>query len=176
MIATHQQLVAGLYLAIFNRAPDQAGLAFWTSRLDGGATLAEVAQGFIQHPMYAAQLASSGKSAYFSLFQNAFGSTGIGMFEQIYWSATFANKSSAQAIADFVQRSFTLDQPQVQIPGQNPLDTNAFGERPTYFPVWPPVSAYLSPLLIDSFTQGGEGTWQCRNVMTMTSGIGLFSR
>jgi hypothetical protein len=40
----------------------------------------------------------------------------------------------------------------------------------------PPVSAYLSSLLIDSIIQGGEGTWQCQSVMTTISKIGRFNK
>lgn len=35
-----------IYKAVFDRASDDGGLRYWTSRLDQGATLRDVAQGF----------------------------------------------------------------------------------------------------------------------------------
>jgi len=51
-IATPQQLtqVTGLYTALFNRAPDTAGLAFWSDALANGASPATVTQGFLTAP------------------------------------------------------------------------------------------------------------------------------
>ena len=37
-VVTAQQSVAALYTAIFNRAPDQAGLNFWTAQINAGAS------------------------------------------------------------------------------------------------------------------------------------------
>lgn len=37
-----------LYQAAFNRAPDSFGLGYWTNKIDKGAQLSEVAQGFMQ--------------------------------------------------------------------------------------------------------------------------------
>src|SRR5262249_9780043 len=42
--------VAGLYQDVLGRAPDAARLAFWTSRLQGGASPLPVAQGLLASP------------------------------------------------------------------------------------------------------------------------------
>lgn len=51
MLAFDVEGVAGqayrLYQAAFNRTPDMAGLGYWIGRMDGGASLADVASAFI---------------------------------------------------------------------------------------------------------------------------------
>lgn len=44
-----------LYEAAFDRAPDTPGLGFWMARMDDGASLADVAAGFMGSQEYAAQ-------------------------------------------------------------------------------------------------------------------------
>ncbi len=50
-IASDQELQAGqsyrLYQATLNRAPDEAGLDYWANKLDQGAALGSVAEGFV---------------------------------------------------------------------------------------------------------------------------------
>lgn len=43
-----------LYQAAFNRSPDAAGLAYWSGQLSQGATVAQVAQGFVGSREFAA--------------------------------------------------------------------------------------------------------------------------
>lgn len=51
-IATPQHLsqTTALYTALFNRAPDTAGLAFWSNALANGASSSTVTQGFLTAP------------------------------------------------------------------------------------------------------------------------------
>jgi hypothetical protein len=42
-----------IYQAAFDRAPDKGGLGFWISTMDGGASLADVAGGFMQSAEFA---------------------------------------------------------------------------------------------------------------------------
>ena len=44
-VVTTQQSVAALYTAIFNRAPDLAGLNYWTTQINAGTSFATVAAG-----------------------------------------------------------------------------------------------------------------------------------
>jgi hypothetical protein len=46
----NQSAIANLYIALFNRAPDAAGFAFWTQALANGASLASITQGFVATP------------------------------------------------------------------------------------------------------------------------------
>lgn len=52
MSLTKQQVTA-LYIAVYNRAPDAAGLTYWTTDFTG--TYEEAAAGFVSHPLFAAE-------------------------------------------------------------------------------------------------------------------------
>lgn len=71
-----QQLsVTNLYTALFNRAPDAAGLKFWTQALINGTSLATITQGFLGTPEAAAIYPAAQTSAQFvtSFYQTVFG-------------------------------------------------------------------------------------------------------
>jgi len=48
--STQQAAIANLYIALFNRAPDASGFAFWTEALANGASIDVIAQSFVQTP------------------------------------------------------------------------------------------------------------------------------
>ncbi|MBV1928650.1 MAG: DUF4214 domain-containing protein [Gammaproteobacteria bacterium] len=55
MPVTNQQIIAGLYVAFYNRAPDKAGLTYWENRAgegNSGNTFNEIASGFASHPKF----------------------------------------------------------------------------------------------------------------------------
>jgi len=57
MPVTNQQLIAGLYVAFYNRAPDQSGLTYWNNRASKSNSediFKEIASGFAGHPKFAA--------------------------------------------------------------------------------------------------------------------------
>lgn len=63
-----------LFRAAFDRAPDKTGLGYWLSQLEHGASLSELARGFIQSEEFA-KLAGSGSSTHFfvsTLYRNVF--------------------------------------------------------------------------------------------------------
>lgn len=45
---THAAQAYRIYQAAFNRAPDSSGLGFWVKQIDNGASVTEVAKGFMQ--------------------------------------------------------------------------------------------------------------------------------
>jgi len=47
VFTAQQTAVANLYIALFNRAPDASGLAFWSQALVNGASLSTITQGFL---------------------------------------------------------------------------------------------------------------------------------
>lgn len=47
VFTAQQTAVANLYIALFNRAPDAAGLDFWATALSNGASLAAISQSFL---------------------------------------------------------------------------------------------------------------------------------
>lgn len=111
-VATNSQLVSALYVAVFNRAPDQAGLTFWTNQLNAGASYASIANGFAQHEVFTTGIGALGNSAFVSaLYTNILGSAGdtAGI---AYWTARLAAGETKAAItAEFVKGSLTIDIP-----------------------------------------------------------------
>ena len=111
-VVTTQQKVAALYTAIFNRAPDQAGLNFWTAQIDAGKSFASVAAGFAQHEVFTTGIGALDNAGYVSaLYTNILGSAGdtAGI---AYWTARLAaGESKAAIVAEFVNGSLTIDIP-----------------------------------------------------------------
>lgn len=48
--SAHQAAIANLYIALFNRAPDADGFAFWTQALANGASLDTISRNFVTTP------------------------------------------------------------------------------------------------------------------------------
>jgi Ca2+-binding RTX toxin-like protein len=48
--SAHQTAIANLYIALFNRAPDADGFAFWTQALANGASLDTISRNFVATP------------------------------------------------------------------------------------------------------------------------------
>ena len=111
-VVTTQQSVAALYTAIFNRAPDQAGLNFWTAQINGGASFATIAEGFAQHEVFTTGIGALPNADYVNaLYTNILGSAGdaAGI---AYWTARLAaGESKASVVASFVEGSLTIDLP-----------------------------------------------------------------
>lgn len=111
-VVTTQQKVAALYTAIFNRAPDQAGLNFWTAEINAGKSFASVAAGFAQHEVFTTGIGALDNAGYVSaLYTNILGSAGdaAGI---AYWTARLAaGESKAAIVAEFVNGSLTIDIP-----------------------------------------------------------------
>lgn len=117
-VVTTQQSVAALYTAIFNRAPDQAGLNYWTAQINGGASFATVAAGFAQHEVFTTGIGALSNAAYVTaLYTNILGSAGdtAGI---AYWTARLAaGETKAAVVAAFVQGSLTIDIAALQAAG-----------------------------------------------------------
>lgn len=110
MAVTVQQSVAALYAAIFNRAPDAAGLEFWGARLQAGVPFETVAQGFALHEVFTTGIGALNDAAYVAaLYSNVLGSAGDAT-GVAYWISRLANGESKAAIAaSFVQGALTID-------------------------------------------------------------------
>lgn len=111
-VVTTQQSVAALYTAIFNRAPDQAGLNFWTAQINGGASFATIAEGFAQHEVFTTGIGALPNADYVNaLYTNILGSAGDAA-GVAYWTARLAaGESKASVVASFVEGSLTIDLP-----------------------------------------------------------------
>lgn len=117
-VVTTQQSVAALYTAIFNRAPDLAGLNYWTTQINAGTSFATVAAGFAQHEVFTTGIGALANGAYVAaLYTNILG--GVGDTAGIaYWTARLAaGESKASVVAAFVQGSLTIDIAALQASG-----------------------------------------------------------
>lgn len=106
MSVTKQQ-VAALYAAVFNRAPDQAGLDFWTTEAESFASMAE---GFVGHPVFEKaydELSSEDfvKAIYENVLQGAGDDAGV----QFWVDALDAGQSRADFLADFLDAALNYD-------------------------------------------------------------------
>lgn len=93
-----------VYQAAFNRTPDNAGLKYWINAMDNGATLQQVASGFLGSAEFQAQYGSNPTNADFvsKLYQNVLHRAG----EQsgvTYWNNELntGHQSMAQVLAGF---------------------------------------------------------------------------
>lgn len=110
MAVTVQQEVAALYSAIFNRAPDQEGLNNWVNLIQGGASLSQAAEGFVQHPVFTELYAGLTNIQFVQqLYINVLGSEGDAKGIQNWANLLASGVSKAQVVADFVQGALSVD-------------------------------------------------------------------
>ncbi|MFA5216474.1 DUF4214 domain-containing protein [Sulfuricurvum sp.] len=85
---TAEKEIAKIYLATFNRVPDDVGLVYWTDvYANKGASLNAIAQGFAGSAEYAAKYPSSQTSSNYvdAIYNNVFG-RGSDLGGKIYWT------------------------------------------------------------------------------------------
>ena len=103
ILPVHQTVITDLYVALFDRAPDASGLAFWAQAYADGASLATITQGFIRAPegreIYPADLGGSAFVAEF--YQTVFGrlpdAQGLAFWTAALDSAGGAGSDAARA-------------------------------------------------------------------------------
>jgi len=104
-IATAAQLtqITNLYVSLFNRAPDTAGLSFWSSALANGASIPAITQGFLTAPEGQAnypqfQSASEFVNAFYTkVFGRAPDAGGLAFWTAALNGAGGANSDAAKA-------------------------------------------------------------------------------
>lgn len=109
-MATVAQEISALYSAIFSRAPDKEGLDFWTAKIDGGASLADAAEGFTQHPVFTQIYQGLSDTDFVNaLYVNILGSAGDTAGVQFWVDRLAGGDSKGQVVADFVTASLDTD-------------------------------------------------------------------
>ena len=95
----HLAQATGLYTALFNRAPDTAGLAFWSQALADGANINVVAQGFLSAPEGSTQYPSfqSGEQFVTAFYSKVFGREPDAGGLQ-FWTTVLNNAGGAQSL------------------------------------------------------------------------------
>ena len=113
MAATAQQVIAGLYAAFFNRAPDVEGLAYWEGQATGGNDLSvfnSLAAGFATHPKFTDIYSGMTNQQFVeAIYVNALGyegdSDGIN-----YWTNLInGSMSRSDMVASFVHSALNID-------------------------------------------------------------------
>ncbi len=109
-----KQKTVGLYVAYFDRAPDQEGFNYWSNRAknssDSSKILKELSAGFSQHPTFVSTYSSLDNRAFVEkIYQNCLGKVGDG--EGItYWTNYLDSRNSrSDMVSDFIELSLTLD-------------------------------------------------------------------
>jgi hypothetical protein len=107
---TNKLKIAALYAAVFDRAPDQAGLEYWATEAKSSTTVFNtIANGFVQHPVFTEVYASLNNSAFVNaLYVNILGAAGDAS-GVAYWTGLLANNSRATVLSSFVQASLEID-------------------------------------------------------------------
>ncbi len=108
--ATNQQLIAGLYTAFFDRAPDQNGLQYWENQFSGNATVKTLAGQFAEHPVFTETYADMSDAEFVqNIYQNVLGGQGETSGVD-YWVAQLeGGMSRSDMVANFVSDALTLD-------------------------------------------------------------------
>lgn len=100
--------IAALYIAVYGRAPEAEGFKFWTEEFEG--TFAEAAEGFVAHPLFAAEYGDlSNQEKVEKFYTNILGSEGD--IEGIdYWVARLENGEDINVVlTEFLTASLTGD-------------------------------------------------------------------
>lgn len=113
MAATAQQVIAGLYAAFFNRAPDQSGLNFWADQASGANDLTvfnQLAAGFATHPKFTDIYSEMTNQQFVeAIYVNALGyegdSSGVS-----FWTDSINNgMSRSDMVSLFVHSALNID-------------------------------------------------------------------
>jgi hypothetical protein len=110
--------IASLYVAIFNRAPDQAGLNAWVAQLAAGKSFASIAAGFTSHEVFTTGIGTLSNAAYVAaLYTNVLGSAGDAAGTAAWVALLNGGASKSDVAAAFVQSALTVDIAALQASG-----------------------------------------------------------
>ncbi len=115
-IPTNRQIISALYVATFNRAPDDEGLTFWESQFttNSSAAIQQLAAGFASHPAFTQLYPPTQPNLNFveAIYINVLGAPGdaggIAFWTQALTSGALTR---SQFLAAFVESALTADFP-----------------------------------------------------------------
>ena len=119
---TSKQLISGLYVAAYYRAPTQDGLDFWQAAFNGNpdhdlASMKQIAAGFVTHPAFT-QLygpypnTHEGNQQFVAaIYQNVLGGPGTPAGITFWADALDAGQSRSDMLASFVLSALTAEFP-----------------------------------------------------------------
>lgn len=109
-ITKEKQLITALYIAIYNRAPEESGLLYWSDRLAQGDSYESIINGFIDHPVFLDTYGSLNNlekvdAFYHNILGNKGDQTGIE-----YWTERLdSGDSLSLVLADFLRSSLEIN-------------------------------------------------------------------
>lgn len=110
---TPQDIITGLYVAFFNRAPDYEGLNFWLNRYAASSNsidiFDEIARGFSTHPVFDALYSSLNNRQFVeAIYLNILGKSGDqeGIAN---WENYLLSNERSKMVSEFVRSSVTVD-------------------------------------------------------------------
>lgn len=123
MAVSTQQLISGLYVAFFNRAPDQSGLQFWTnaavqSQLTDNALAREMAKGFATHPFFTSAYGALNNDQFIDTVYNNIGGAPADANGKSFWlKALDGGLSRSDFVGDytFLLLNITVAELQAQL-------------------------------------------------------------
>lgn len=118
MIVTTQQVIVGLYIAFFSRAPDEAGLNFWENRALGAtpqAVVKELAAGFASHYKFAELYDPMGNQAFVeAIYINVLGASGDAGGISFWTSQINGGVSRSDMVSTFIYSALSFNQNDAQ--------------------------------------------------------------
>ncbi len=109
---TNKQIISALYVATFNRAPDQAGLNFWDASFtaNSAAAISKLAAGFASHPVFTETYGSLTNLAFVqAIYTNVLGAAGDEGGILFWNNALNAGLSRSDFLAAFVKSALSAD-------------------------------------------------------------------
>ncbi|MCV6587681.1 MAG: DUF4214 domain-containing protein [Marinobacterium sp.] len=110
-IVTTDQKIASLYVAFFNRAPDQAGFNSWNQRISSSeASLNDIASGFSSHPVFTSTYGGMDNRQFVeAIYQNTLGGAGDQAGINNWTALLDGGAKRSDMVASFVESSLEVD-------------------------------------------------------------------
>ena len=110
---SYREKIAGLYVAYFNRAPDQKGLNNWDNRAknstDSSNILKELSAGFAEHPTFIATYGNlNNKTFVEKIYKNCLGKAGDKEGIDLWTNYLNSGNSRSDMVSDFVEASLDV--------------------------------------------------------------------
>ena len=113
MPTTQQQIIAGLYIAFFNRAPDKKGLDFWQAQAETTHSLATykaLSASFAQHPQFTDSYDSlSNQDFVTAIYSHVLGVSGDEAGIRFWTKAVNDGISRSDMVAEFIYSTVAVD-------------------------------------------------------------------
>lgn len=106
----YKQLISALYVAIYGRAPDHSGLRYWTGEIESGQSYQQIANGFMQHPLYShfyGRLDHNGLVNAF--YENILGGAGDRGGVDYWVGRLNQGETAADVLSSFLKASIDID-------------------------------------------------------------------